>query len=197
MSDGTTAIQVSPTEDDAMKLAEIFNRAANAIVNASTLPAQVAALTARVQELQDQLSQSQLHASELDATIHELRQQRDAAREERAAVARDRDEVNESRSYYITDRDYWQGQCLEAQAALRAANEARETAELNYMEMEDVARAAQQELSEMQAALRRMLPEPPRSIPVNEPTEIPMNVPTVDAPNEPQPYPDGSEAVGF
>lgn len=89
-TDGNTAIPVSPTEES-MKLADIFRKAADAVVAASSMPETIARLMSQVDSLQTELEQRNQHAQELDQTIHELREQRDAYHAERDQVRIDND----------------------------------------------------------------------------------------------------------
>lgn len=84
MTDGNTGFHVAPVaEDEAMNLASMFRKAADAVVQASTFPKQVAELEARVQQLSDELNRKSVHAEELDRSLHEVREQRDQARQTR------------------------------------------------------------------------------------------------------------------
>lgn len=89
------AIQVSPAED-VMALSSMFSRAAQAIVDASTLPGQIAELQAQLADMRDQFVQAQLHSVELDHTLAEARAERDTARAERDQAVRDLDYARES-----------------------------------------------------------------------------------------------------
>lgn len=76
------AIQVSQ-EDEAMQLSKLFQRAAEAIVAASTLPKEVEGLRQQVTALQNELDAAKLHSAELDKTLAEIREQRNTFAQER------------------------------------------------------------------------------------------------------------------
>jgi chromosome segregation ATPase len=109
MSDGTMAIPVSPTEDEAMKLSQLFSHAANSIVNASTMPKTIADLTAKVEALTSQLEAKSVHATELDNALHEMRQARDNAVSSLKQLNDEHDITCSSLRVAQSDVHHWQG----------------------------------------------------------------------------------------
>lgn len=86
MTDGTTgtagqspAIAPVASEEDMSQLSALFQRAANAVVAASTLPQQIAALTTEVNEHKKVVERLQASNDAQFNTINELREARNAA----------------------------------------------------------------------------------------------------------------------
>lgn len=87
MNDGNTALPVSPvSKEEAMSLSSMFSRAADMIVQASSLPAEIERLQGELNTVKAGYESKSLHAQELDAQLADMRQQRNAA-EERARIA--------------------------------------------------------------------------------------------------------------
>jgi predicted nuclease with TOPRIM domain len=93
MSDGPMAIPVSPTEDEAMNLSLIFSKAANALVNASTMPKTIEDLTRKVESLQEQLNTKSLHAEQLDKSLADMRSERDQVKYDLRTLGADYDVI--------------------------------------------------------------------------------------------------------
>lgn len=135
-TDGNTAIPVSPTEES-MKLADIFRKAADAVVAASSMPETIARLTRQVESLQAELDQRNQHAQELDQTIHELREQRDGFKHDLHIALTDRDiafkdrDVHQQRVYDLES----EGAALQRERDI--ARFERDDAQLRVMELED------------------------------------------------------------
>ncbi|MDE2106330.1 MAG: hypothetical protein KGL39_54425, partial [Patescibacteria group bacterium] len=93
MSDGTTGFQVAPTEE-AMKLSKALQFAADAITNHSSMRQELDSLRSEIARVRSDLDASHTHSQELDQTIHELRQQRDEARQNAEAGNRQIDNLS-------------------------------------------------------------------------------------------------------
>lgn len=83
MDTGTTATQVSPGQEDAMKIAEGFKslaeKAANAIVDASKLSGELVQLRSEFESLKHDMDYVRARNRELDQNLSEVRQARDKA----------------------------------------------------------------------------------------------------------------------
>jgi FtsZ-binding cell division protein ZapB len=81
MTDGTTAVQVSPvTESEMGKVQDIFRRACDAIVGYSELGKQVQELTTKVEALTRELERLREDNKFMSEQLYETRKQRDEAR---------------------------------------------------------------------------------------------------------------------
>jgi len=74
-----TAFPVSPTEADMSMFSAFLSRAAQAIVDSSTMPKTISDLTLRLEAMQHQLEAKVLHAEQLDQSLSEVRAQREQA----------------------------------------------------------------------------------------------------------------------
>lgn len=155
------AIQVSPTEDDAVNLSKMFSRAAEAIVQASSLPKQVSDLQAQVSDLQSKLDAAQTHSQELDRTLAETRDQRDQARQELASarqahadhVAGLNTQLNHANDVINQQEGTIASRNREIDAVTAERNDARKERDdhgLHAMEVEDQLKAAQAKLASIQ-----------------------------------------------
>lgn len=77
MTDGPTGIPVAPESMEDATMAKLFRRAAQAIVDASEYPNIVKDLQGQVEALRSELDRKSTHASQLDQSLAEVRQERD------------------------------------------------------------------------------------------------------------------------
>lgn len=91
MSDGNTAVQVSPIvqESEMSHVREIFDRAANAIIQSSELAVKVNELVKIVDDLRHEVETIRNQNRWLDEQLVSVRQSRDAALEELSKVKND------------------------------------------------------------------------------------------------------------
>lgn len=80
MTDGPTGIPVAPESMEDATMAKLFRRAAQAIVDASEYPNIVKDLQGQVEALRSELDRKSTHASQLDQSLAEVRQERDSLR---------------------------------------------------------------------------------------------------------------------
>ena len=83
MSDGTMSPLAPVQEDEMSHIRQIFDRAANAIVQASELSKQVADLQSQFQALKNDMEYLRKRNAELDVALADVRGQRDQAMRER------------------------------------------------------------------------------------------------------------------
>jgi len=159
MSDGNTAVQVSPTE--ANMIADMFHKAANAIVAASNYPAQVESLSKQVADLQDQLNRSQLHASELDTTLHEVRAQRDQAQSDIRDMQRTIDGDGQTICDLETSNANLATALESAQTQRDDARRERDDYGLQVMQLQDELASARAALSDIQDKVAAFFPAKP------------------------------------
>jgi len=95
MNDGTTATTLSPvpTEEDMNKVRTIFQQGLDAIVSLSKLSEEVHSLSVTVKGLKDEIEYVRTRNRELDASLADVRAQRDQALHERDEVKHKLDET--------------------------------------------------------------------------------------------------------
>lgn len=90
MNDGNTALPVSPvTKEEAMSLSSMFAKAAEMMVQASSLPSQLAQVQFELDRLRNDYAAKTTHAEQLDQSLREMREQRDTAENEVASLKRE------------------------------------------------------------------------------------------------------------
>ena len=194
MTDGNTAIQVSPTEE-AMKLSSLFSQAADAIVRASTMPAEIEALRARVNSLEGDLDRAHMHASELDTTLHEMREQRNRAED---SLAQARQEIEGLKlSLETTSQSYQRAEAERVRVfdELSIARQDRDDNALHAMQLEEDLGKARSTLKDFRDKVSAMFPDPKpkpvaqEPIPVREPEPVypsPVEAQPIEAPSTPE-----------
>lgn len=142
MTDTTTTVPAA-TEGEMAHIKQIFERAANAIVQASELSKQVGELQAQFTSLKNDLEHFRQRNAELDTMLSDVRTQRDKAIEERDSAtrnARDLDEtcynqqntisnlkaevedIRNKLNRALTDSDSWMQAAEKSDNDLQAAN---------------------------------------------------------------------------
>lgn len=97
MTDGTTAMPISPIQEDDTMIAERwFKRAAQAIVDATNLETKLQAISKSLDELKMEIEYVRSRNRELDQTLHDVRGQRDSATAELSSVKGQLAEANRS-----------------------------------------------------------------------------------------------------
>jgi len=154
MTDGTTGIQVAPiTEDDMNKVRSILQRAADAIVGASQMADDIAAMKAELAQLRDDADRYRRNAEALEESLsnarvrrQELEGQLSTAIHAQAAAERERD-----------DMTYRERNGREAAAKLETelsqVKHERDDAQLRVMELEDQLKAHASKLDAIHKAL--------------------------------------------
>lgn len=185
MSDGTTGFQVAPTEE-AMKLSKALQFAADAITNHSSMRQELDSLRSEIARVRSDLDASHTHSQELDQTIHELRQQRDEARDQAHTLERDlgwRSHDLDNAQRTISEQQTQIGSLTDV---LTSAKKDRDEYGMKMMELEEQvtswkarAEQARARLADMASLFKVDEPEPPEAEP--EPTPNPT---VLDSPVE-------------
>lgn len=186
-----TAFPVSPTEADMTLFSQWLAKAAQAIVDSSTMPKTISDLTQRLEAMQADLDRKSLHATELDTQLNEMRQQRDEARANVTTLTQESDFIRRDYERVSIDRDRLRAlsedrqRLLDTQASeLRNAQTARDDAEFHALEL-------QEKLDGLKAQMKGFFglaeptpePKPESPVIVPEPNPIPDNPPPA-----PEPY---------
>lgn len=176
MSDGTTGFQVAPTEDEAMKISDMFTKAANAIVAASTLPQEIQRLRDDVARLTNQLQDSKLHSDALEQTIVELRQQRDEANSRAENYKFDLETTKRTLDNTQAGMDVLRGDVDTISGQLANVKRERDDYGLQVMELEEKFAKSEARLGEIKDRMKQVFglhePEPPKAEP--EPVPAPV-----------------------
>lgn len=180
MSDGPTGIQVAPvTEDEAMASANMFQRAAQAIIGMPALQKQVAELSNAHFNLQRDFEAKVSHATMLDDQLRDMRTQRNEA--EAKAIQRQAEIDRLSRMVDALQRDLGHLNAVhgEAVSALRQSRSDHDNAELRAMELEDEVKTWKSRAEQGRAKLNDMLslfkadePKAPEPIPQSAPEPV-------------------------
>lgn len=186
-NDGTTAIQVSPTEDATMT-ANFLRKIAEAVVNASTMPDQIKDLQSQIEVLKTTLERAQTHSQELDNSLREMREQRDQAR-------RERDEAESKCTFVVKDcerltneRDSANRDVEHYKLRLGEIRKERDDAEYRALEANDKLDTANAKLKEIEDRVASVFGlHKPTPEPVKEAVSIPE---PIVPPLAPEPYPD-------
>lgn len=186
MSNGITATQVSPIvqEDDMSKVRELFDRAANAIVQASELAKQVNELSASVDALRRDVERMRSQNEWLDSQLADTRRQRDEAIRENGTL---RDTASADARTIADLRMTVDANAIKVadlSNALAHERSARDDAELHAMDLEDKLTIANATLEKIKASLGLTPPEPtpePMAVPAPAPEPEPWQAPLTKA----------------
>ena len=106
MTDGTTGIQVAPiTEDDMNRVKSILQRAADAIVGASQMANDIAAMRAELDALKADSERLRNQNNALDEALNHSREMRDNQARELASTKDQLMEVTRDRDFYKSSFD--------------------------------------------------------------------------------------------
>lgn len=182
MSDGNTATQVSPIvqEEDMSKIRELFERAANAIVQASELAKAVTALRADVDSMKTEVEHLRSQNRWLDEQLTSVRQSRDDAQQKARDLQDVVNHVSDQRDSAQRDAAHWQNEANNKDASLASTRKDRDDAQLRVMDLEDQLTAANARLEQARKFMEQVqsviAPEPPKEAP--KPVEQPNPAPT-------------------
>jgi len=153
MSDNT-AIPVSPGhEEEAMKLSQMFSRAAEAIVASSTLPRQVEDLKNQVRHLEWVVADAQTHSHELDCQLSEMRQERDDYKVQVGELEETLAYTNTDATNLHTDLDKAKSEIDTLDTILVGIRNERDDYGMKNMELEDQLKAANDKLDKIKEDL--------------------------------------------
>lgn len=177
MDNGNTAVSISPvpSEDEMSGIRQIFERAANAIVQASELARQVTDLQAKFDKLNGDMEYILSRNQELITSLNEVRGQRDTA-------MRERDEANNqihSQGNTITQlqetNTYQAGVINDLRAKLEAMTNDRDIALDEWHKADEAKALAEGKLADIEAHMAKAF-----GLARPEPTHTPVNVPIED-----------------
>lgn len=158
MTDGNTGIQVAPvSKEDVMSLQGMFSKLSQVLVNASDLPERVNALQSQVQSLSQDLQNKTIHSEELERTLHEVREQRDQARNEAHALSQDLGSVRQDLERMQRQIDSLQHDKETLQHALDNARKDRDEYGMKNLELEEQVKTWQSRAEEGRKRLQDML----------------------------------------
>lgn len=180
MSDGNTALPVSPvqSEEDTMKLASLFQRAAKAVVDASEMPKQIEALQTELNLLRRDFQRSQDHANMLDQQLLDMRQQRNNAEDKLAEASRKIDGLTTDLAAMTQERDHYKRQAEELTVVVTQVRRDLDDTTLHSMQLEEDLSKARQAIKEVREKVSALFPE---AMAQPAPNPEPVAVPTQDA----------------
>lgn len=179
METGTTAVQVSPGTEEAMKVAEAFksmaSQAANAIVDASQLKQDMAELRKSFEELKHDLDYIRSRNKELDQSLADVRRQRDEAEQKLSQTQSELTSVNRDLSVSRTDYEGIQIQLGAFKTELEHTRKERDDYGMEAMKLREDLEKAQGKLAEIEHFAASLFPKPeaPKPTPEPEPTSVP------------------------
>ena len=157
MTDGSTGIQVAPTEDEMNSVHDILKRAISAVVGMSQLQADVDMLRSTVSGLQADADRLRNHNESLDEALHQSRMTRNDLTTKLAQVEMDLRNVYVERDDARAQRDIANAKVDNLAFDLNTTKLERDDGLIHVMELEDELKAANAKLD---AAKALFAPEP-------------------------------------
>lgn len=180
------AIQVSPvTEADMSSAQSIFQRMADAVVEASKLKPVVDELRASLETLKHEVEQVRSNNRWLDEQLSNVRSQRDQAKEEAEKAKAELHSV-QMEVQSLRDSNATQAETINTlRASLEQARRERDDYGLKHMQAEEALKEARQKLDDLKTFAKQFFDEPAKPEPTPEPTPNPTLGPTLETA---QPY---------
>lgn len=194
MSDGNTGLPMAPvpSEDEMIGIKRIFDRAANAIVQASELSKTVAELQTKFDAMARDLDLVKDRNASLETALAEVRSQRDTAMDERDDTRRELNTLKSDYNHSLDVTESYKAQVADLQAKLEAMTKDRDSASAAWHSAEDEAASAKAKLSAIEKALGLPEAPPPEPMTDHKPDAQPVtitdhgNPPAQEHPTDPQ-----------
>ncbi len=196
MTDGNTAIQVSPTEDTEMaSVRQVFDKALNAIVDMTRLAKQVDSLSRDVSTLSDQVAHLRRQNEWLDEMLAKVRTERDELNHKLVEASHEVSAAKNENESLIHRVASLQSKLDTMTEARHSAEQARDEAQLKIMELEDTVQAHSAKLDKFHAIAKELFPVVETTTqPQTEPTPLPQVISPVPVENVSS-FPSTTEAV--
>ena len=195
MTDGNTAIQVSPTEDEMNHVRDILTRMVNAVVGMSQLQADVEMLRSTVQGLQADSERLRKHNEALDDALFQSRQARNELSTRLGETQHALSEVTQDRDDRKHLNEVNEGRISTLQESLHRAEQERDEAQLRQMELEDQLKAQATKLDAIQEGYRSIFGEATPAVPAVQ--AVPVPEPSPVAQHEPVSVPEPAPVSTF
>lgn len=167
MTDGTTgtagsspAIAPVASEEDMSQLSALFQRAANAVVAASTLPQQIAALTTEVNEHKQVVERLQASNDAQFKTINELRDDRDTSREAYIHLSADMKTLKAENEGLTSRAASAETTIAQLNDELERTRKERDQYGLDHMQALDDLKAVRDKLGQVKDRFKELLADP-------------------------------------
>jgi chromosome segregation ATPase len=185
MTDGNMAANVSPvsTEDaDMSKVREVFDRAINALVNASTLARQVDELATKLSTLQNQVEHYVRQNSWLEESLTRVRAERDESIRKLNQITTEVDYERAKVETLGVAKSVADNTIAQLTDELERTRKERDEHHFNSLELQDKLQAFSVKMDEIKAFAKGLISEvaPTPSAPI-EPSADPMTEPKPDA----------------
>lgn len=173
MSNGTTAT-ISPVvqEDEMSKVRELFDRAANAIVQASELAKVVGDLRSEVDGLKRDVERMRNQNEMLDQALTTARQARDNALGKLAETESTLSRTISDRDSAQREADNWQRQANDNAEKLHGVTVERDDAQFHVMELQDALDKANAKLAKFKALMAEDEPKPEPALTASPPQAL-------------------------
>jgi vacuolar-type H+-ATPase subunit I/STV1 len=182
MSDGTTATISPIVEDSEMShVRSVFDRAANAIVQASELAKQVASLTEQMDLLRKDIEYVRQRNIELDNLLNDVRQARDHAQSEASRLTQTNADLSRENTSLTYERDNLTDKLKTANDTISTLRRERDDAAIEAMRLQEELDKVKAKLDDIVSFAKGLVAEATPT----PPTPAPEPTPT---PPEPQPY---------
>lgn len=186
MSDGNTAIQVSPvTEDTMTNVRQVFQHALDAIVSASTLKGEVDELRKSVQDLQQQVDHYRHTIANYDDQVTRLRDERDAANA-RVYEAEDRlSTLTKTHNATLVELETLRSRNESQGRTLHEVMKERDEAQFKVLELQDNLKSVTEKLAKIEDFAKQLFPQSPPTPhvePVATPPQAPAPAPVAEGP---------------
>ena len=149
---------MSIMENEMSHIRSVFDRAANAIVQASELSVQVQNLAAQVNGLEADIEYVRNRNRELDTILSDVRTQRDNAQAEVNAKAQALDEANSKVQSLTISLDSRDRQIADLEAKLAQATKERDDYAYQSMDLTDKLSASQAKLEKIEDFAKTLFP---------------------------------------
>lgn len=188
MSDGTTAIHVSPvpTEEDMTRFRQMIDNALNSILAASELSKQLLSLQGQFAELKQDMEYVRARNRELDQSLADVRGQRDQAMRERDAERSQNVEISSQLSHAHDESARALAEIADLKAHLETARKDRDHAYAEWDKADRAKTEAEDKLSSIEEMARGMFGlAKPKPEPVNPTQAYPDPIPALVTDNPP------------
>lgn len=181
MTDGNTAIQVSPVkEEDMAKVREVFKNALDAIVAATELSKVVATLQSDVAKLRQDIEATQARNVELDRMLSDTRRQRDDAEQALNQTKSELSQQTSQRSYAEEQATKFQGELAQVRDELGQARKERDDHGMEALGVREALDKANARLAQIHASMG--IPFVAFDVPKPEPVPEPAQASPAQAP---------------
>jgi len=179
MSDGNTATQVSPIveEHEVSYIRTVFDKAANAIVQASELAKEVNSLREQVEALRKDMEYVRQRNVELDNLLNDVRQARDHAQAEAHRLTQVNAEITTQNTSLTYERDNLSDKLKTANDTISTLRRERDDAAIEAMRLQEELDKVMVKFNDIVSFAKGLVAENAPPAPVPQPEPVPVSEP--------------------